>query len=106
MWPAGFDQPYIANEIDQLGCGYELLQIRAGPNVGRPCARNGVIPEGSSEALRAEFLKVFADMDSDLIRRLRTRVVEVRETILKDWATGGSHECMLELSRLGAKQNM
>ena len=30
QWPAGFDQPYIANELDHLGVAKELIQIRGG----------------------------------------------------------------------------
>ena len=30
QWPSGFDQPYVANELDRLGVARELLQIRDG----------------------------------------------------------------------------
>ncbi|EIW65805.1 hypothetical protein TREMEDRAFT_66174 [Tremella mesenterica DSM 1558] len=101
LWPAGFDQPYIANELDALGVGYELLQIREGPNIGRPCARNGVVVRGTAEAIRGEFLLAFGDLKGGLVGRLRTRVGEVAELLREDRECGGTFKSMWELSRIG-----
>ena len=101
IWPAGYDQPYIANEIDKLGCGYELLQIRRGPNVGRPCARNGIVPIDTPQALKDEFRRVFADFEGELMSKLRIRVEEVREIVAKDKESGSTRKTLVALSELG-----
>ena len=40
QWPAGFDQPYVANELDRLGVAKELIQTRGGSYSCRSSHRN------------------------------------------------------------------
>ncbi|RSH95078.1 hypothetical protein EHS25_000164 [Saitozyma podzolica] len=103
MWPSGFDQPSIANELDTLGVARELFQIRDGPNIGRPVTRNDIGVQGTPEAIREEMLDVFGGLRglrSDSINALRARVDEVRERVREDREVGMSHHNLMRLAFL------
>jgi hypothetical protein len=90
LWPCSGDQVQTASAADQVyGCGYELLQIRTGYNVGRKAAR-GPIVVGTDESLRAEFIEVFGGMKGELGARLRQAMDRTADDVEKDCASGGA----------------
>jgi hypothetical protein len=101
LWPCSGDQVQTANVADQIySCGYELLQIRNGYNVGRKTAR-GPIVTGTDEALRTEFVEVFSGMKGDLGARLRRGMEKVADDVEKDCAQGGaSWQAMRRLANM------
>ena len=120
QWPAGFDQPYVANELDRLGVAKELIQTRggsysppwlssrdirltrgSGPSIQRPVARDGRIVMGKAEAIRAEMIGLFEDFQGPVIKAMRRRTEEMSEVLKKDRESGGSYEAVVRLSQLG-----
>ncbi|KAK4684627.1 hypothetical protein P7C73_g5543, partial [Tremellales sp. Uapishka_1] len=97
-WPAGFDQPYIANELDHLGVAVEILQTRGGGSIGRPVARNGTIVEGTAAAIEAEMKRLLGD--TQLHERLRTRIQEVSGRVKENRASGESGEAVKRIAKI------
>ncbi|WVW83986.1 hypothetical protein I302_106011 [Kwoniella bestiolae CBS 10118] len=63
FWPADIDQVWISNAFSRIHqAGYEFLQIRNGPNIGRK-TYTGVKVEGTKQAIQNEFTFVFSSLE-------------------------------------------
>ena len=94
IWPGGWDQPFIANELVHLGIALELVQVRTGLNVGRTMAR-GCLIEGTDQAIKREMTEVVQVISSDKGDVMRRRAEEVKELTLKDMESGTSFKEMM-----------
>ena len=84
IWPGGWDQPFIANELVHRGIALELVQIRTGLNIGRTMARGTKIV-GTPKAIKDE------------MEEMRMRVQRMKGEVIKDMQEGGSMRNMMRL---------
>ena len=99
MWPGGWDQPHVANEVVELGIAREFVQTRMGYNIGRKTAR-GVLVTGTDQAILEEMEEIFTFMSSAAGEKMRKWCEEVKQMVIQDMESGRSHENMLALGRL------
>ncbi|WVW83988.1 hypothetical protein I302_106013 [Kwoniella bestiolae CBS 10118] len=84
FWPADVDQVWIANQFSRiLKAGYEFYQIRNGPSIGRT-TYTGVKVEGTEQAMRDEFTKVFSGLDGEFGKGLKDGIKAVGEKMDDD----------------------
>ncbi|WVQ99615.1 hypothetical protein IAU59_006751 [Kwoniella sp. CBS 9459] len=84
FWPCDADQVWIANSLSAIhGAGYEFLQIRNGPSIGRT-TYSGVKVEGTDEAIRKEFTDVFGGLEGQFGQKLREGVERVGKHMDED----------------------
>jgi len=77
------------------------LRHDAGANIGRKIARDGRLVEGTHEAIRAEMIGLFGDLDGEMVKKMRLKLEEMSGVLKKDRGSGGSYEARVTLSRLG-----
>ncbi|WVF71255.1 hypothetical protein IAT40_006057 [Kwoniella sp. CBS 6097] len=84
FWPCDADQVWIANSLSKIhGAGYEFLQIRNGPSIGRT-TYSGVNVEGTKEAIRKELEEVFGGLDGEFGKKLREGAKRVGKQMDED----------------------
>ena len=94
MWPGGWDQPFVANELDSLGVAHELVQVRTGHNVGKVTAK-GVKVVGTDEAFKEELALALSKLNT-----MRERCRTVGAAVIEDMEQGEAHRSMLRLGQL------
>ena len=99
MWPGGWDQPHVANEVVELGVAREFVQTREGYNIGRKTAR-GVLVTGTDQAILEEMEEIFTFMSSENGEKMRKRCEEVKQKVVQDMESGRSYENMVALGQL------
>ncbi|WVW83985.1 hypothetical protein I302_106010 [Kwoniella bestiolae CBS 10118] len=79
FWPGETDQAWISSTLSQTyKVGYEFLQIRNGPNIGRKTARSpNTVVEGTGEAMRKEFTDIFENLGNERDKEIRQNVEKV-----------------------------
>ncbi|CAK5284549.1 unnamed protein product, partial [Mycena citricolor] len=84
MWPCGAEQPLNASLLSSgpAAITFELLQVRAGPQIGPSLRFPGVEITGTTEAAGAELAGVFAKARGEEGKRLRANIEELRGKIL------------------------
>ncbi|ORY24189.1 hypothetical protein BCR39DRAFT_547490 [Naematelia encephala] len=113
MWPATFDQPYISNELDKLGVAIELIQMRGGPSIGKPLARNGAMVHGTDEALDQELTSLFSEVkgvkgrteEGGRVAVLRKRLTVVGEEVRVDREQGEAASQVRQLAFMGVSKD-
>ena len=73
-----------------LDIAYDLIEIRTGDHGQKPVRRNGQVPVGSIEALRAEAVEVLGKAFGKDGERKRANVAKLRERVLTAWDEDGS----------------
>ncbi|WVQ67587.1 uncharacterized protein L199_005789 [Kwoniella botswanensis] len=97
FWPADADQVWIANQFPRIHkAGYEFLQIRNGPNIGRT-TYTGVKVNGTEQAIRDEFTEVFSKLDEDFGKELREGIRILGERMENDPFTEEDWKAFVEL---------
>ena len=84
------DQPITAIHItDNLGIGYELIEVRTGPGLG-PIYRTGVTPLGTIDALRAEAKVILGHAFGPDGEIKRAKVEKLRGELAHAWSDEGA----------------
>ncbi|WWC94265.1 hypothetical protein V866_001106 [Kwoniella sp. B9012] len=97
FWPADADQVWIANQFPRIHkAGYEFLQIRNGPNIGRT-TYTGIKVPGTEQAIRDEFTEVFSNLDDEFGKELREGIRVLGERMENDPFTEEDWEAFVEL---------
>lgn len=78
-------------------CGVQLYQFSSG--LDGLSFGNGVLVEGTEEAMRAELEDVFAKMRGEEGRAYGQNMKQVREMMSKSRENGGTKEAMLAMSK-------
>ncbi|KAJ3489171.1 hypothetical protein NLI96_g2320 [Meripilus lineatus] len=89
-WPFSADQPSNAARLsDILNVAYELFEVRNGLGL-KPTLRNGKVPTGTPEAIRAEAHQILESAFGKEGEKKRENLKKVKEEILGAWKEGGS----------------
>lgn len=96
-----FPEPFIASALSQppFSAAFELIQIRTGPNVGRPVYRGGFV-EGTDAAIREEMRDVFARARGPEGEEKRRNMAALRELVNKS-SFGENGSARDAMARLG-----
>ncbi|WVW84012.1 hypothetical protein I302_106038 [Kwoniella bestiolae CBS 10118] len=80
------DQVWISSSLSQSHkVGYEFIQIRNGPNIGKVTARTpNTVVEGTNEAIEKEFMDVFGNLNNDFGDEIRRNVERVGDEVDDD----------------------
>lgn len=105
MWPGANDHPYIANQLSHLGCAFELLQERTGPNIGQTTAR-GVYIDGSEAAQARELKQVLTDAFGEPDQRMREEMGKLRIRVEEDMTHGDAWKVMQSFGELGSADKL
>ncbi|OCF74549.1 hypothetical protein I204_04926 [Kwoniella mangroviensis CBS 8886] len=98
FWPADIHQVWISNAMTRVhSAGYEFLQVRNEPNIGRT-TYTGVKVEGTKEAIEREFTHVFGSLEKDEYgRKWRKGVERLGERMENDELTEGDWKKLVNL---------
>nr|XP_019046416.1 hypothetical protein I302_05163 [Kwoniella bestiolae CBS 10118]OCF25346.1 hypothetical protein I302_05163 [Kwoniella bestiolae CBS 10118] len=79
-------QVWISSSLSQSHkVGYEFIQIRNGPNIGKVTARTpNTVVEGTNEAIEKEFMDVFGNLNNDFGDEIRRNVERVGDEVDDD----------------------
>ena len=93
----------IAGVLSQppYSAAFELIQLRTGPNVGRPVMRGGFV-KGTDEAIRTEMRDVFARARGEEGEEKRRNMLKLRDIVRQSTfeETGLSWDAMNRLGRV------
>ncbi|KAI1785433.1 UDP-Glycosyltransferase/glycogen phosphorylase [Ganoderma leucocontextum] len=90
VWPFGSDQPLNAILVsEKLQIGYELLEVRSGNGL-KPICRNGRVPTGTVDAVKAEMREVLGKAFGEDGEKKRARLAQVKKAVLAEWEDGGA----------------
>ena len=90
IWPFGSDQSLNAIIVsEKLQIGYELIEVRSGNGL-KPICRNGRVPAGTTDAVKAELRDVLGKAFGEDGEKMRARLAQVRKTVLGEWEDGGA----------------
>ncbi|KIY44861.1 UDP-Glycosyltransferase/glycogen phosphorylase [Fistulina hepatica ATCC 64428] len=99
LWPYTLDQPIIAAQLTlNFEAAFELIQVRTGPNTGRPMVR-GVTPSGTREAIAEEMNDIWKRMRGPEGDAIRQRVDLLRSRFKDDWLHGEAKHAMDRFSQ-------
>ena len=89
VWPITADQPanaiYLSEELD---IAYELIEVRNGTGLGK-ILRNGRVPVGTIEAVKAEMHDVLNRALGEDGARKRAKLQSLRKTLQASWNEDG-----------------
>ena len=74
---------------DNLGIGYELLEVRSGHGL-KQIYRTGFTPSGTLDALRAEARSVLQNAFGADGAKKRAKLEVLREAVIQEWEEGGA----------------
>ena len=90
IWPFGSDQPLNAIIVsEKLQIGYELIEVRGGNGL-KPICRNGRVPTGTIDAVKAEMREVLDKAFGEDGEQKRARLAQVKKAALSEWEDGGT----------------
>ncbi|KAM5540994.1 hypothetical protein V8D89_005305 [Ganoderma adspersum] len=93
VWPFGSDQSLNAVIVsEKLQIGYEFIEVRTGNGL-KPICRNGRVPAGTTDAVKAEVREVLGKAFGEDGEKMRARLAQVRKAILAEWEDDGASRC-------------
>ena len=88
-WPISADQPAAAAHLtENLNVAFELLQVRTGEGL-KPLARNGVVAEGTREAVGIEIRRTIDLCRSEKGQEMRNNAEQVKVRFAQTWEKNG-----------------
>jgi hypothetical protein len=89
-WPFSADQPAAAAHVtENLNVAFELFQVRTGGDGLKPMHRNGLVPEGTREAVGIEIRQTIDSCRSEKGREMRSEAEKFRVKFAKAWEEDG-----------------
>ena len=92
FWPGDGDQPWISSTLSQIHkIGYEFLEIRNGPNLGKIIFRSppdaNLKIQGTSQSIKNEFIEVYSNLNESFGLESRNNVEQINKEIENDMIT-------------------
>ena len=89
-WPISADQPAAAAHLtENLNVAFELFQVRTGEDGLKPLARNGIIAEGTREAVGVEIRQTIDLCRSEKGQEMRSNAEQLKVKFAETWEVGG-----------------
>jgi hypothetical protein len=88
-WPISADQPAAAAHLTQnLNVAFELFQVRTGDGL-KPVARNGLVPEGTREAVGVEIRETIDLSRGEKGQEMRSIAKQLKVKFAQTWEENG-----------------
>ena len=89
-WPISADQPAAAAHLtENLNVAFELFQVRTGNGL-KPLARNGLVAEGTREAVGIEIRQTIDLCRSEKGQVMRSNAEQLKLKFAKAWEDDGT----------------
>ena len=88
-WPISADQPAAAAHLtENLNEAFELFQVRTGGGL-KPVARNGIVAEGTREAVGIEIRQTIDLSRSEKGQEMRSNAQQLKVKFAQTWEENG-----------------